>query len=248
MKDEKLCNSNNSPEKSSGALQSLTNELHVTSTVSETWHKMSIVEAESLDDDVEEAIACMRRVKIVEEPDGEEHEYPQNISANQRNDSDKLKAEGNNAMAQRRFDDAVNLYTHALQLNPCNYAAFHNRSIAYFKLNQWGKSVADASACLVGEPNNTKALYRRGIAQMMHSHDESSIEKARCDFEQSLSHEPPTDQRVVLLKKIDQCKTILSSCSEEIYTIRDEEGLEDIAHISEKMRKVRRHDSQALAF
>lgn len=151
---------------------------------------------------------------------------------NQCKDSDKLKKEGNDAIAQHCFSDAVNFYSLAPDLNPCNYSAFHNRSIAYFNVEEWGKSIADASACLVGEPNSTEA---RGMAQMMQSLEKLSINQALCDFEQSLSFQPPRDQMVVLVAKIEKCKTILSSKANEPQTLR----LNDFAHTAEEKKKVR---------
>ena len=245
LKAEKLPTRKISSEKAIGCTRSLLNEDQVSRAASsQTWNKMRIIETDNVDDDDEivETTAGMRRINIEEEIDSQDNNHYQHVK-----DSGKLKEEGNDAMAQRRFADAVNFYTHALDLNPFNYSVLYNRSIAYFKLSEWGESIADANACLLGEPNNTKALYRRGFAQMIQSHDELSIKKALCDFEQSLSLQPPNDQRVVLLKKIEKCKQILSSFSEQPQAFNEEE-LKDHLHASRGMQKVRRHDSQALAF
>jgi tetratricopeptide (TPR) repeat protein len=251
LKAEKLPTRTISSEKLSGCTQSVLNGDQASCAfATQTWSKMRIIDTDNIDDDDDEIVettAGMRRIEIEEEIDGQDDIRYQNVSSNNCMDSDKLKEEANDAMAQHRFTDAVKFYTHALDLNPFNYSALHNRSIAYFKLSKWGESIADANACLFGEPNNTKALYRRGIAQMNQSHDELSIKKALCDFEQSLSLQPPKDQRVVLLKKIEKCKQILSSFSEQPHAFNEEE-LNNRLDASEGKQKVRRHDSQALAF
>lgn len=101
--DEQPCNSTISLEKSNGISQSVTNELHVPSAVeSQAWHKMTIIEAESSDDEV---VTGIRRINIAEEADSDDNEYPQKISKNQRDDSDKLKAEGNPAIETQAVRD-----------------------------------------------------------------------------------------------------------------------------------------------
>ena len=142
-------------------------------------------------------------------------------------------------MKHRWYGDAVKFYSQALDVKPDNTDAFNNRSIAHTKLKDWEKSIADASSCLKIEPNNTKALYRRGFGKMMQSRDESNIKEALDDFQLALSNSPPKEQMVVLSKKADECQKILSSMK----------GSQDLgSKATEKKKKVRSRDTQALAF
>jgi len=100
-----------------------------TSTASDSsWQKISIVETS--DSDEEELVdkptassSSMRRVDIVEET----------LTDNEL-DSEKFKSEGNTAMNEKRYSDAVRFYTLALDTNPDNTLALANRSAAYIKL------------------------------------------------------------------------------------------------------------------
>jgi len=222
----------------------------------QAWHKISIIETSDSDEDVAEIGA--RRVDIVEETDSEGEEIQHNItvpSPAQRADSLKLKEEGNAAMKSKpsRVSDAVKFYSLALDADPNNTAALNNRSIAYIKLKEWEKSIADASSCLEIEPNNTKALYRRGCGKMQSvdtgahqvkslstaSQEASSIKEALDDFQLALSFDPPIEQSRLLSKKVDECTKILS-----MMKVVHELG----SKATEKKKKMRSHNSQALAF
>jgi len=92
-----------------------------------SWQKISIVETSDSDEELvdtpTESSSSMRRVDIVEET----------LTDNEL-DSDKFKQEGNTAMNERRYSDAVRFYTLALDINPDNTLALANRSAAYIKL------------------------------------------------------------------------------------------------------------------
>jgi len=92
-----------------------------------SWQKISIVETsdsdEELVDNPTSSSSSMRRVDIVEET----------LTDNEL-DSDKFKSEGNTAMNEKRYSDAVRFYTLALDANPDNTLALSNRSAAYIKL------------------------------------------------------------------------------------------------------------------
>ena len=92
-----------------------------------SWQKISIVETsdsdEELVDKTTSSSSSMRRVDIVEE-----------TLTDSELDSDKFKSEGNTAMNEQRYSDAVRFYTLALDTNPDNTLALANRSAAYIKL------------------------------------------------------------------------------------------------------------------
>ena len=95
-----------------------------------SWQKISIVETSDSDEELVDTFtkssSSMRRVDIVEETltDSELAVL----------DSEKFKTEGNTAMNEKRYSDAVRFYTLALDTNPDNTLALANRSSAYIKL------------------------------------------------------------------------------------------------------------------
>lgn len=77
--------------------------------------------------------------------------------------AEALKEEGTAAMKVNDYTKAVEMYSASLEYYS-TVAARNNRCLAYLKLERWAELVADADIVLCLEPNNAKALFRRGIA------------------------------------------------------------------------------------
>ncbi len=75
------------------------------------------------------------------------------------------KEDGNAALNAGRVEEAVRLYSLALQLDP-KCAVYHaNRALAYLKLGMYGHAEGDCDAALALELS-VKVLLRRGTARM----------------------------------------------------------------------------------
>jgi tetratricopeptide (TPR) repeat protein len=56
----------------------------------------------------------------------------------------ELKEQGNQAFKDGRFDEAVRLYTHCIDLDPKNIVYFNNRAAAQHRLGKYNEAIADA--------------------------------------------------------------------------------------------------------
>ena len=72
--------------------------------------------------------------------------------------SDELIEEGNGALVQDRYADAVQFYTRALEANQKNADALNNRAVAYFCMGQWQETIIDVISCLVKQPKNFQVI------------------------------------------------------------------------------------------
>lgn len=77
-----------------------------------------------------------------------------------------LKAEANEYFKQEKFQQAVDLYSKALELNPNKSVYYANRSIANLRLENFGYALTDASKAIECDKNYLKAYYRRAAAHM----------------------------------------------------------------------------------
>jgi len=96
----------------------------------------------------------------------------------------QMKEEGNGAFKSSQWSKAHELYTQALQIDPCNKATnaklYFNRATVAAKLKKFTESVNDCDEALKLDEGYLKALVRRGRSYM----EMEKYEEAVRDFEQ----------------------------------------------------------------
>lgn len=108
------------------------------------------------------------------------------------------KEDGNVAFKAGRYEEAVRLYSAAVQLDP-QAAVYHaNRAMAYLKLGAYGDAEADCDAALRLELS-AKPLLRRASARLA----QGNVSGARADFRQVLALEPNNRQAREDLARIE---------------------------------------------
>lgn len=100
-------------------------------------------------------------------------------------ESDKLKSEGNAAMARKDHSAAIDLYTQALEIAPSNPIYLSNRSAAYSAVKQHDKAAEDAELAVAVDPKYSKAWSRLGLARF----DMGNYQAAQEAYEQGIEAE-----------------------------------------------------------
>lgn len=67
-------------------------------------------------------------------------------------------------MAAEKFDDAIQAYTEAINLDPKNHVLYSNRSAAYAKAGQYENALKDADETIALNPQWPKGYSRKGSA------------------------------------------------------------------------------------
>jgi len=62
-----------------------------------------------------------------------------------------------------KLNDALGPYTVAIEINPQNATAYHNRAVAHYGLGNYHEAIDDFSKAIELEPKNGKAYYNRAI-------------------------------------------------------------------------------------
>ncbi|XP_067824537.1 small glutamine-rich tetratricopeptide repeat-containing protein alpha-like isoform X1 [Heptranchias perlo] len=75
-----------------------------------------------------------------------------------------LKTEGNEQMKLENYQNAVDYYTKAIELNPSNAVYFCNRAAAFSKLGNYTGAVEDCEKAIAFDPSYSKAYGRMGLA------------------------------------------------------------------------------------
>ncbi|KAG8762569.1 Hsp90 cochaperone [Ceratobasidium sp. 423] len=100
-------------------------------------------------------------------------------------DAVALKDQGNKAFAAKRYDEAIDLFTKAIALDPSNHVLFSNRSAAKAGKKLWLEALEDAEQCIKVNPTWSKGYARKGAAL----HGAQRWEEAIAAYEEGLAIE-----------------------------------------------------------
>lgn len=78
--------------------------------------------------------------------------------------AEDFKAKGNAALQAKKFTEAIECYTKAINLDGSNEIYYSNRSAAYLSMGDAQNALNDAIACIGLNPNFTKGYSRKGSA------------------------------------------------------------------------------------
>lgn len=82
-------------------------------------------------------------------------------SQESRENSIKFKESGNRFFQQKKYIQAIEMYSKSLENDPENWAALNNRALCHMKLDDFSLGVDDTSRIIANDKNNVKALLRR---------------------------------------------------------------------------------------
>lgn len=77
-------------------------------------------------------------------------------------ESEHLKNEGNRLMKEEKYQEALQMYTRAINIDPRNPIFYCNRAAAWIRLGDYDKSISDANQSLRYNPRYSKAFVRLG--------------------------------------------------------------------------------------
>lgn len=110
----------------------------------------------------------------------------------------QLKDQGNAALASGNLDEAIKLYSEALNLDPTNHVLYSNRSAAYAKAEKYAEALKDAEKTVELKPDWGKGYSRKGAALSYLGRD-SEAQKV---YEEGLVHEPTNELLKEGLKEV----------------------------------------------
>ncbi|KAJ4300003.1 Hsp90 cochaperone [Kalmusia sp. IMI 367209] len=96
--------------------------------------------------------------------------------------ADALKAEGNKLFAAKKFEESIEKFSQAIELDPSNHVLYSNRSGAHASLRDYAKALDDANKVVEIKPDWSKGWGRKGTAL----HGSGDLVGATDAFEQAL--------------------------------------------------------------
>lgn len=117
-------------------------------------------------------------------------------------EAERLKDEANQFFKRQDYQEAVNLYSKAIDLSPESAVYYANRSIAHLRLENFGYALEDANSCLDLDRNYVKGYYRRAAAFMALGKFRGALK----DFETVVKFRPSD---LDAKKKLTECSKIV---------------------------------------
>ena len=103
---------------------------------------------------------CMRQPA----PDGDLEDEADSVKKEREEKVDQLREQGNVAVKNKKYEEAIDLYSSAIDLTSHDHRLFANRALCYLKLSQPQQALDDCEKCLLLCPHYSKALQRKAWA------------------------------------------------------------------------------------
>ncbi|KAJ7163600.1 phosphoprotein phosphatase [Mycena crocata] len=111
------------------------------------------------------------------------------VSAADKADAVRLKAEANKAFSAHDFPTAARLYSEAIERDPTDPTIWCNRAYTRMKLEEFGYALTDASQAIQLDAKYAKAYYRRATCNMQILKPQAAV----ADFRKVLALEPKNE-------------------------------------------------------
>lgn len=126
-------------------------------------------------------------------------------------DANALKDQGNKAFAAKQYDQAIELFSRAIALDPKNHVLWSNRSAAQCGKRQWADALEDAEETVKLNPAWGKGYARKGAAL----HGARRYDEAIAAYNDGLKVEPGSAALTKGLREVEHAKSADADASAE---------------------------------
>ena len=89
------------------------------------------------------------------------------------------KDEGNNFFKNKQYEEAIQKYSEAIELDPTDVTFFSNRSACYAALLKWQEAADDGKQCIIVDKNFVKGYFRQALGLQNLGQIENAIEATK---------------------------------------------------------------------
>ena len=138
----------------------------------------------------------------------------------------EFKIQGNTAFKEQQYENAKELYTKSLKLNPNSAITLSNRSAVFLHFKEYTQAIEDANQAIRVDPDFVKSYFRLGKCHVA----TGNLVQAKVMFEKALSSEPNNQST---LKEIITCGKLISDQSKSDKAFEDSNFRESIYYIGQ---------------
>eukprot|EP01016_Furgasonia_blochmanni_P014917 TRINITY_DN1797_c0_g1_i3.p1 TRINITY_DN1797_c0_g1~~TRINITY_DN1797_c0_g1_i3.p1 ORF type:complete len:608 (+),score=221.37 TRINITY_DN1797_c0_g1_i3:156-1979(+) len=117
--------------------------------------------------------------------------------------ANEFKTKGNAAFTAGNYEEAVEHFTKAIELNPNDHVFYSNRSGAFASLEEYEKALEDANKCVSLKPDWAKGYTRKGLAEFYLR----NLDDAIATYKKGLELEPTNAQLKEGLERAEEEKS-----------------------------------------
>lgn len=110
-------------------------------------------------------------------------------SAADKEEAERMKTEGNNLMRTEKFQEALEMYSKAIELDGSNPVFYCNRAAAHSKMNNHHLAIEDCQRAIDMDPSYSKAYGRMGLAHSSLNKHKEAVD----NFKKALELEPDNE-------------------------------------------------------
>ncbi len=168
---------------------------------------------------------------------GKKEQTPKPLGGTESTYAKEIYTQAGKAFEENKFEEAVQLYSKAIEADPKYSSAYFNRALSYAILNNYTEATRDAEKVLDMEPDSHDAPYVMGIISE-YQHD---YEGAKEWYEKSLSKNPNYEQAKA---RLEQLKTKINTEVTSSTGAKMKLGGDDRTEVVEgQIKRVRFHKS-----
>lgn len=141
------------------------------------------------------------------------------------------------AFEENRFEDSIDLYSKAIELDPNYSSAYFNRALSYAIVNKYEEAERDAETVMDIEPDSYDAPYVMGIV----AEYQQDFQGAKEWYERSLAKNPKYEQAKA---RLDQLKSKMNKApTPAISSSKMKAGAEETQVVEGQIKQVKWHKS-----
>lgn len=110
-------------------------------------------------------------------------------SAADKEEAERMKTEGNNLMRTEKFQEALDMYSKAIELDGSNPVFYCNRAAAHSKMTSHHLAIEDCQRAIDMDPSYSKAYGRMGLAHSSLNKHKEAVD----NFKKALELEPDNE-------------------------------------------------------
>ena len=142
---------------------------------------------------------------------------------------------GDEFLRKMSFDDAIEQFTRAIELDPDDDKAYIQRALAYMQLNDFEKASLDFDRALVFNEKDGELYFLSGNSYYLLGNSEIALDRLSKAISYKNNFQEAFQVRSLVLMELRRYQEALDDCRKSLRIKEDEKGFYNLAMVYEKL-------------